>query len=1472
MNGTTAKDPQRIDGAGTRQDERFPSALRTDDLPLDGWGFEEQLGLCRRLAQELRFVSADPSQPTGDWLRFLPDGRDAETLLQVLESQGDSALSLPIGTDRPHQVLLWIFLKLFGQVRDELHRVADRHLEFYLHEVLSLERRGGVGDRVDLALTLTPRAQPVTVPAGSLVSAGPDGQGRERLYATERELVVSQARLEEIRCVWLDREYLDLPGARRLHRNAPRELGLAMLRLALGEPTPGDALPPLNGHPLDWQALGQLQILLDLAGDTLHLEFFELRELFELYASWQGSDAAWQEIFDALEGAGRRRDGAFALDRTQPKDFHALLLQALGGKAPDFGALPEVESMADVYRHRQRQDVIRFIEETLFFTEPEVFAAMMQHVLRLETIWRVLGERLETAGRRRDPALHLSPRPSHEPGAFNAWLQKALEPDFSSLEGPWAAAVDDVQSYVEALRHVEVYFQLNLEEIAWIIPILHDPKSSDGATWPKVDAVLVRAHQNAFLRRRRRQLADRWRAHGWRALLKWISGMPEEDDSDLDEVLEELALWLSESSRSDDIRRLQHAGMVDAALAANPGARRGELDRLQEVDGQVLHLLEGAWRRRQGKPLPLPKRHTWLQIHRTDDAPTSHALPVQGNDWKPWRTLGPVEDERLELRDSVSPVASEPCIGGQVCSPLLDLAGGRRNIEVIWTVTEKEPGYRWRELISGDLTRVDSPWSLDLSTAEGWWSPSLITAQVTDLGPDPSLPVEIAEERWRVHLVLELSAEAPPIAPCPGDDKATLRWRLRPVWDAAGARFQMAYREFRTLQLLHLQLRVTVADLAPTLLENDAGPLPTDKPFEPFGVSPEAGSRLYVGHPELVVKPLETLTLRPIWMGLPDDLSVHYKNYGLEAKDGGFVVDVGRTRGAVTVALHEARRLLSLAGRSAQPKRLEIVSAGDPPLPDVNRRFSGDLGDSVRQWPRAFYVELRRPDFQHTAYPDLARRLGQDLGMALSRTDSKGTVDAEAYVIQAPYTPKLQHLWIEYCAVADLQDGAVGHDAPTSGLRLQHYHPFGVADVVRGEAGIELLPSYEHDGALYMGFSGIDGAQGLDLGIQLVEASADPDLGEQPVRWSVLDGDTGWRELGHDQDAGTVDDGTHGWLQSGTVHLQLPPVAPSSILPGDLTWLRVAVQHHSRAISDTVHITPHVVRAALQSPDPDGDLEQPLPAERITRLRRSLPGIASVTQSFPSHGARLPEDHRSFVTRAVERLRHKDRAVTAWDYERLVLDAFPEVYRAYCAAAGVSSHSAVRPGRVQLVILPKVEPRSGLDRWTPKAPLELLHRIRRWITPRLASGVELEVTSARFVYLKVRVAVRFRSGVRTQTMERRVHDGLRRFFAPWLSDAEPGAPLSGRIYSHQLVDFLERVEGVEYVARLQLYRSLDGDVFEPATEQDAQGGTFAALPFPDGVWAAAAEHTLDVVPDAGYDETLWQGIGAMALELDFIVA
>src|SRR5690606_40768464 len=93
--------------------------------------------------------------------------------------------------------------------------------------------------------------------------------------------------------------------------------------------------------------------------------------------------------------------------------------------------------------------------------------------------------------------------------------------------------------------------------------------------------------------------------------------------------------------------------------------------------------------------------------------------------------------------------------------------------------------------------------------------------------------------------------------------------------------------------------------------------------------------------------------------------------------------------------------------------------------------------------------------------------------------------------------------------------------------------------------------------------------------------------------------------------------------------------------------------------------------------------------------------IRKVDQPYPSFGGSPLELDRPYYTRISERLRHKDRAITIWDYERLVLEKFSYLYKAKCLNH-TNETTETEPGHVRVIVIPDMSSKSTGNLYEPR--------------------------------------------------------------------------------------------------------------------------------------------------------------------------
>jgi len=1456
-----------INRDGTSQADRFLPALNPDSVLVDERSLKELLSFAREYGKELRYFN-EKNEATGDWSAFIDDDIDLDQLVSFIQNPSTVSAEQQAQFSRPHLSLFLSFLTLLQKAQEQLNTFTQRHLDFYYQDVLRLQKKAGIADRVNVLLQPQTQVDQVLVPAGTALSAGQDASGKDLIYQTDEDLVVSQAQVASLKTVYAEKKITGITEAREAKEGTRQERFVQMLGIALGHPLPGDALPKNDilqsdktKTVVDFDYLTRLREVTAFAKTDLFMPLFDLRSLMKFKRRRDQSTEEWSEINGYLQIAARkkRNNPNFTFEPVDPRDFAANLIAALKGE-PDYAGITEVSSIDHVYIERNRTEVQTFIQKKLYFDDVNNFLAMMRLKLKIDKEWEGINQLLEAAGqlKRKETSYRLMP---DDPTDFTANLKKAIgEPFSSNVSGRFDSI--DIDHYYTTVEQVEQDFYMSAESFDYFISA--GTKEKPGIwEWQKIDEILLAAHRQKIYAMRRTTLEKLRKTQGMTAMLHLALG--EETNSAESDPLSRLSNVIEKKDDTAFLETIHNTAKSSENVTAKAWTR-------------VYKIVELAQRHVENFQPPTPYKKTWINVFPAPDATQALALTVKDEETSNprWRTFGQPESP------ASSDTPPDAVLGWGMSSPLFAMAEGTRvltltlGFDAASFFSEKlKPLFpNTQQTVSGE----ELPFQLDISTEKGWITPDKLEIHWGDYG---SLSQTDDSTLQAMQWTLYFSAAAAPI--CAAAETLaqnpwpSLRLMLRQIWDSDHQCFVTRYAPFMNLKLLKTHVRVSVTGLNTLDLENDQGTLNAKKPFEPFTRTPAVGSRLIIGHPELSRKRLESVAFQVEWMSVPDQLGSHYKNYSLgetSSKTLAFTMDV-------SLMDHQVKQTLGPVALFADMNNADVrqtfqmpsndhVDAGTPTLKDLC--FSGNgfvyTGDAtaavegdVSEWNRSFLWELRSPDFQHSTYAGLAAQKALELSTAIANRSGNEQIAAADYQVNPPYTPKIKKLSLSYTSALEVNlDGShlAGDEA------IYHQHPFGQSELLTqtGSDGVFFLPQYGNEGELYIGIKSLQPPQNIALLFQMAEGSADPDLPPDTISWHVLSANQ-WQSL---QEGNLLSDTTRGLINSGIVRFSLPRALPNTLLPEDLYWIRASIPLNTRSVCDTVAIHTQAVSAVFVDANNDpGHLSEPLAVNSMTDLAIPMPQISAVLQPYTSFGGKAPEVAADFYTRVSERLRHKQRALTIWDYEHLVLAHFPEIYKVKCLPARFDA-----PGQIEMIVIPQIRNKRPFNPFEPKAPADLIADIATYLSDKHPPSAHIIVKNACYVAVKVRFGVRFKADVDARYYKQQINADLNRFLSPWAYEEGSDIVIGEKIYANSIINFLDQRPYVDYVVELKLFSSTNGVDFKAALPVENEG-YYVTTDRPDGVLVATQNHEIDLVSATGYEENVFSGLHYMKTELDFIV-
>jgi hypothetical protein len=500
----------------------------------------------------------------------------------------------------------------------------------------------------------------------------------------------------------------------------------------------------------------------------------------------------------------------------------------------------------------------------------------------------------------------------------------------------------------------------------------------------------------------------------------------------------------------------------------------------------------------------------------------------------------------------------------------------------------------------------------------------------------------------------------------------------------------------------------------------------------------------------------------------------------------------------------------SSIGRDAGKAAADILSAditaatgeGDAAAPQFVNSFSFDVSgydasldaepfsqfsETLRQG--GIRLRLKTPDFVfgHKLYPKLH---SQAVAAALNSTSPDPSL---LDTLQLPYTPMFENIELSYRA-----EKTFSLAAADTHLEMMFLQPFGYSKPQQGT----LVADYPAEGSLYIGLADLVLPQNLSLLIQLAEGSGDPfKTAPREVFWAYLT-NSGWVKF---TTAEILRDGTLGFLQSGIIEFSLSK-SMSSVqpeMPQAKHWLRVTVSDNTAALHDVIAVTTQAGVAVYRDEGHSAKhLATALPAGSVAKMLVRDTAVKSVSQPFASYGGRETETDSEFHTRSSERLRHKDRAVGLWDYEHLVLERFPAVYKVKCLNH-TCLESEFSPGNVMLVLIPDLRNRNSRYPLRPAVPQSLLEAVKQYILKRCSGHVDVHVVNPFYERIAVGGAAHFHRGFDQGIYQKQLHEDITNGLTPWLR-GEKDIHFGGRIHSSVILNLVEELYYVDYLSAFSI--------------------------------------------------------------------
>jgi hypothetical protein len=633
-----------------------------------------------------------------------------------------------------------------------------------------------------------------------------------------------------------------------------------------------------------------------------------------------------------------------------------------------------------------------------------------------------------------------------------------------------------------------------------------------------------------------------------------------------------------------------------------------------------------------------------------------------------------------------------------------------------------------------------------------------------------------------------------------------------------GSALEYRYRLLQNTQVSQLDLTVDVKGLRTLAVSNDFGPVDTSKPFQPFGASPVQGSALTIGSKEVFQKKLTSVIISMIWQISPDPFD-EMPSVNFDFLKAGKWRDSAISAKSMVTSLN----IIPFYYLFLFPfinVEIPIVPIPDSSTYELQDNLDFPVMDKPDSEPNEFFTTSSQHGF-------IRLKLTKDFGQIKYQEQLlkylRKEKDADQKEIPNPGAPPVgpiaSELSLSYVASQTILLGKNDSFAQRK-ARFYHLGPFGQAEQhgqLITENAVPLLPQFQttagpSEAELYIGISNLHPPQNLALLFQIADGTADPqsDKPEPHIHWSYLRRNE-WISFKENE----VEDHTDELLNSGVVTFAVPrdAAADNTLLPSGMHWIRAAVAVESDAVCRLRMVAAQALDATFTNRGNDPTFPaKVLPAGTISKLEQPAAAVKKITQPFATFGGRGAELPSAFYTRISERLRHKDRAIALWDYEHLILEAFPQIYKVKCLNHTLykkDEYKELAAGHVTIVTIPNQQFHNLRDPLRPYTSLALLGEIEAYAKTRRPCFAELHVCNPIFEEVWTEFKVCFYAGFDQTFYAKKLQEEITRFLSPWAFPGGGSPTFGGKVYKSVLLNFIEERPFVDYVTDFKLFHQYE---------------------------------------------------------------
>lgn len=679
------------------------------------------------------------------------------------------------------------------------------------------------------------------------------------------------------------------------------------------------------------------------------------------------------------------------------------------------------------------------------------------------------------------------------------------------------------------------------------------------------------------------------------------------------------------------------------------------------------------------------------------------------------------------------------------------------------------------------------------------------------------------------------------------------------------------YSFWKGLIIDTIDINVNVERIRNLSLYNNIGNMPLNKSFDLFGPFPKVGSFLMIGKSELFQKQLTSVEIDFEWDSIPLDFGgfdTYYEKYQENINNNSFKVQVTALSNSFWIPskLDNAPTLdLFSTHKDITPEGYQSVQLDSTRTIDIKELNEFEISPDFNLKDPLKYTVSSQSGFLKITLVSPSYGFGSELyqkvftKIAMYNAKNKDTLPFP----NTPFVPKVKSVSVNYKASDTLifnEEISTTTILTESAGEFMHITPFGIEEALTNlnVRKRTLVCDFEQEGYLYIGLNGIKNNTTVSMFFHFLQSSAENNIIKDELLWEYFQIKR-WVKF---EDGNIIMDNTNGFVKSGIIEFLLPKVSGTEVNESSETyWIRVSTKRNVAFYPIIKGIYLNAVEAVCTCEN-DLIVGREIPQGSIKKFAGKFADVKKVNQPIASSGGILEEDENEFYSCVSERLRHKDRALSIWDYEHIILKNFKDVRVVKCTNLNKLFNQV--SGKIKVIVLStdwSINEKHYFDE-------EKLFQMKTTLQKISNPFIDIQVINPTVEYLLTNCIVEFEPEDNGGYYLNLLNTNISDFLSPISSTDDS---LGGSVVPSMLISFLEELSFIKSVKKLSIEHIIQEGVNEYLLGIYKDGEKISASTPWSILSPVKKHHIVNLVNDDQPSDLLKVGIGNMEIGLDFIL-